>query len=359
MRRHLLTVLLLVAVAAPAAAQRTVDWDNRFQFFSDNTEFFNPYREGATWIGGRLWTELVLGVAPHVEVHTGLTAVHLAGDADFAEVRPLISLRYVTATSTGVIGTLITEDRHGFLEPLQVLQRDILAPVEYGTQWIERRDRWGGEYYLNWRRLNTVTQREEFEMGLLLHADPLPWLRASAQGLWVHRGGQLYMAGETTANNMVMGLGLIAHDTAGFLGESSLEAWFLGSSPGWFDSLPPGIDAKGHGTLIRASVLPFGNFRFNGVLWWGKGFAAAEGDRNYSSIGRSDYYKEDRFYAEVGLNQVWRAANGVSFESQFRFNKIDDIDTDALSWSKWEYGYRLMAKVPFNIHLWTEKAPEQ
>jgi len=212
MRRHLLTLLLLAAVSTPAAAQRSVDWDNRFMFYSDNTEFFNPYREGATWIGGRLWTELALGVTPNVEVRAGVTANHLAGDVTFSETRPLISLRYHTATSTGVIGTLITEERHGLLEPFQVQQLDILAPIEYGTQWIEQHDRWKGEYYLNWRKLNTITQREQFDMGLLLHADPLPWLRASAQGLWVHRGGQLYSGGETTANNMVMGIGLTAHD---------------------------------------------------------------------------------------------------------------------------------------------------
>ncbi len=157
---------------------------------------------------------------------------------------------------------------------------------------------------------------------------------------------------------MVVGVGVMAHDTVGFLGASSLEAWFLGSSPGWFDSLPPGVDAQGHGTLIRASILPFGNFQFTGVLWFGKGFAATEGDRNYSSIGRNQYYKEDRFYAEVGLNQVWGRIGALSFENQFRFNKIDDIDTEALSWSKWEYGYRVVGKVPFNVHLWTEKTPE-
>jgi len=358
MRRLILTAALAMAVATPAAAQRTVDWNNKFLFYSDNTEFFNPYREGATWIGGRLWTELELGVTPKVAVHIGVTANHLAGDVSFAETRPLIALRYHTATSTGIIGTLITEDRHGLLEPMQVQQLDILAPIEYGTQWIEQRDRWRGEYYLNWRKLNTVTQREQFDMGLLLQGDATSWLRAKAQGLWVHRGGQLYRAGEPTANNMTMALGLIAHDTVGFLGESSLEAWFLGSSPGWFDSLPPGIDAQGHGALVRASILPFYNFRFTGVAWFGNGYAATEGDRNYSSIGRDGYYKKNRFYAEVGLNQVWRTHNGLTFENQFRFTKIDDIDTDALSWSKWEYGYRVIGKVPFNIHLWTEKSPE-
>ena len=357
MRRLLLAVTLL-AGATPAAAQRTVDWDTRFLFYSDNTEFFNPYREGATWMGARLWTELALQATPKLDVRVGVSADHLSGDSTFAQAQPLLSLRYRHAHSIGVLGTLIVEDRHGLLEPVEVLQRDILKPVEYGTQWIERHDRWGAEYYLNWRALNTPTQREHFDMGLVAHADPLRWLRLGAQGLWVHRGGQLYGAGQSTSNNIVTGVGLTAHDTLPILGAASLEGWYLNSSPGWPDSLAAGIDAAGHGTLIRASVSPFANIRFTGVIWDGNGYNAEAGDPNYNSIGLKGYYKRHRFYAEVGMNQVWRAAHDVTFESQFRFHKIDDIDTDAISWSKWEYSYRLVAKVPFEVRVWTERATQ-
>ena len=357
MRRFLLTAVVLAA-ATPAAAQRTVDWETRFLFYSDNTEFFNPYREGATWMGARLWSELTLQATPKVQVRLGVSADHLSGDSSFAEAQPLLSLRYHHEHSTGVLGTLIVEDRHGLLEPFEVLQRDILKPVEYGSQWIERHERWGAEYYLNWRALNTPTQREHFDMGLVTHADALPWLRVGFQGLWVHRGGQLYGAGQSTSNNMVAGLGLTVHDTIPVLGGASLEGWYLTSSPGWPDSLPAGVDAKGHGTLIRAVVSPFHNVRFIGVLWHGNGYSAAAGDPNYNSLGRGGYYKQDRFYAEVGMNQVWRASNDVSLESQFRFHKIDDIDTDAISWSKWEYSYRLVARVPFGVRIWTEKSGE-
>ena len=353
--RHLtLLTLLLAATATPAAAQRTVDWDTRFLFYSDNTEFFNPYREGATWMGARLWTELALQATPKVEVRVGVSADHLSGDSSFAEVQPLLSLRYRDEHSTGVLGTLIVEDRHGLLEPFEVQQRDILKPVEYGSQWIERHDRWAAEYFLNWRALNTPTQREHFDMGLITHVDPLPWLRLGLQGLWVHRGGQLFGAGQPTSNNMVAGLGLTVHDTLPGLGASAFETWYLGSSPGWPDSLPPGADAKGHGTLLRATVSPLHDIRFTGVLWYGNGFSATAGDPNYNSLGRSGYFKRRRFYAEVGMNQVWTAANGVALESQFRFHKIDDIDTDAISWSKWEYSYRLVARVPFGVRVWAE-----
>ena len=358
MRSITLSAVALALLVSPLAAQRRVDWENRFLFYSDNSEFFNPYREGATWMGGRLWSELTLQATPKVQVRVGLSADHLSGDSSFATVQPLLSLQYRHEGGTGVLGTLIVEDRHGLLEPLMELQRDILKPVEYGSQWIERRDRWQGEYWLNWRELNSPTAREEFDMGAVGHLDLLPWLTLGAQGLWVHRGGQLYGAGESTANNMSAAVGLTVHDTLGALGAATLGAWYLGSSKGWHDSLPAGVDAAGHGRLLRASVSPFHAVRFSGVLWWGDGYAATAGDRNYSSIGRDGYFKRDRFYAEVGMNQVWRAAEGVSLESQFRFHKIDHLDTDALSWSSWEYSYRLVARVPFGVRVWTEAAAQ-
>lgn len=354
-RRARPLILFAFVAASPLAAQRTADWESRFLFYSDNSEFFNPYREGATWMGGRVSSELVLQAHPVAQVRVGFTADHLSGDSSFAVVQPLLSIRYQNGTSTGVLGSLIVEDRHGLLEPMMVLQRDILQPIEYGSQWIERRDRWGAEYWLNWRELNTPTSREEFDMGLVAHADLASWLRLGVQGLWVHRGGQLFGGGEPTANNMTGAVGITLHDTVGFLGASSLEGWNLISTRGWHDSLPAGVDAEGRGTLVRATIAPLHAIRFTGVLWWGDGYSGYAGDRNYASIGLGGDYKRDRFYAEVGMNQVWGPADGVRLESQFRFHKIDDVDTDALSWSKWEYSYRMIARVPFDLRLWTEK----
>src|SRR5690349_20088762 len=105
--RRLLAGLLLCGLAAPLAAQRTVDWDTHFVFYGDNTEFFSPYREGATWLGGRMWTELSYQATPRVELRVGFTADHLSGDTSFAETKPLLSMRYRTAHGTGVLGSLI------------------------------------------------------------------------------------------------------------------------------------------------------------------------------------------------------------------------------------------------------------
>ena len=355
MRRLLLVAGLLALTAAPAAAQRTVDWDTRFVFFADNTEFFSPYREGATWLSNRVFTELSYRATPKVEVRFGLTAEHMGGDTAFADTRPLISMRYHGAHGVGVLGSLITEDRHGLLEPFEVLQFDVLRPVEYGGQWIERREHWGGEWFLNWRRLNTPTQREEFDMGLLTHVDPLPWLRASTQYLWVHRGGQLFGAGETVANGRTAAVGLIVHDTLPLVGAATLEGWVLSSGPGWLDSLPAGIDAKGTGTLLRTSVKPWSSLTLSGVIWMGRGYNAFWGDQNYNSIGLKGHYRKERFYSEVGINKVWLGASGVSFETQVRFHKEDRYNTESLSWLSWEYSYRFVGRVPFSTRIWTEK----
>ena len=353
MRRHLLLAGLLAA-ASPLAAQRSVDWDTRFVFFADNTEFFSPYREGATWLSNRAYTSLDYHATPRVDVQLGLTADHLSGDSSYVSTKPLIAMRYHTTHSTGVIGTLITEDRHGLLEPLEVQQFEVLRPVEYGGQWIERHDRWGGEWFLNWRKLNTPTQREEFDMGLLVHGDPLPWLRVEGQDLWVHRGGQLYGAGESVANGRTYAIGAIAHDSFPRLGASRLEVWHLASGSGWLDSLPTGRDAQGTGTLIRASVHPFELFQLSGVVWMGEGYNGYWGDPNYNSIGLKGYYRKHRFYSEVGLNKLWKGPNGVTFEGQLRFHKEDRFDTISLSWLSWEYSYRFVGRVPFSMRIWTE-----
>lgn len=355
MRRPLLFVFALLASATPLAAQRTVDWDTHFLFYGDNTEFFSPYREGATWLGGRLWSELSYQATPRVEVRVGITADHLSGDTSFAEAKPLLSMRYRSSHGTGVLGTLITEDRHGLLEPMEVQQFEVLRPVEYGGQWIETHRKWGGEWFLNWRKLNTPVQREEFDMALMAHVDPLSWLRVEGQELWVHRGGQLFGAGETVANGRTYAVGAILHDTLPHLGASKLEVWQLASGPGWLDTLPAGHDAQGHGTLVRASVTPAHNFTLSGVVWEGRGYNAFWGDANYNSITRQRSYRRDRFYSEIGINKLWQGPAGVSFEAQLRFHKEDTYDTESISWLPWEYSYRFIGRVPFKVRVWTER----
>ncbi|HEX3274502.1 MAG TPA: hypothetical protein VHR43_06575, partial [Gemmatimonadales bacterium] len=198
---------VLVGVRALPVHAQELTWRNGLTFYLDNTEFFNPYRTGETLLGGQILSYLSAQLGPRTEVVAGFHGNHQSGDARFlSPFKPILGFRYRTEHSLGVLGTLVTEDRHGYLEPLEGTLLDILRPVEYGVQWREQHRAGGGEVFLNWQRLNTRTGREVFDYGLLLHADPARWLRLELQGHGLHHGGQLYAAGERVVNNQVLAL---------------------------------------------------------------------------------------------------------------------------------------------------------
>lgn len=112
-------------------------------------------------------TALVFPLGPRAEALAGVFGDFRSCNEESAEaVEPVLSFRWRTATSTAVMGTLITENRHGYLEPLQSTTLEITRQVEQGLQWIERRQRWQGEAYVNWQHLNTPDSREIFDYGL-------------------------------------------------------------------------------------------------------------------------------------------------------------------------------------------------
>src|SRR5205823_13497442 len=97
------------------------------------------------------------------------------------QVKPILSMRWradqtPNRDAIGVLGTLITERRHGLLEPLQATTLELTRPVEYGAQWLER-GRWlSADLFLNWQRLLTRQEREVFDAGGV--ATVHPWTRS-------------------------------------------------------------------------------------------------------------------------------------------------------------------------------------
>src|SRR5829696_10260974 len=232
------TAMLLGRVRAAPAQDLT--WKNGLTFYVDNTEFFNPYRTGETILGGQILSYLSAALGPRSEIVAGFHGNHRSGDARFLDpFKPILGYRYRTEHSLGAIGTLVTEDRHGYIEPLEGTLLDIVRPVEYGVQWRERHAAGGGEIFLNWQRLNSSRGREVFDYGLLLHANPARWLKLEMQGHGPHHGGQLFSAGDPVANNQALALGGQVHGVLPFVGSSSLRV-FRVVSHGDVDSVPAG-----------------------------------------------------------------------------------------------------------------------
>src|SRR5436190_21857751 len=108
--------IALVAMACLAAGPRSASaqqfaWKSGATFYGDNTEFFNPYRTGQTILGAQMETYFSAVTGPRTEVIAGVFGDHRSGRSDFLdEVKPLLGFRYHTATSLGVLGTLVTEN---------------------------------------------------------------------------------------------------------------------------------------------------------------------------------------------------------------------------------------------------------
>jgi len=350
---------LLLGRAAPARAQ-DLAWKNNLTFYLDNTEFFNPYRTGETLLGGQITSFLSAALGPRTEVVAGFHGNHESGDSRFlSPFKPILGFRYRTDRSLGALGTLVTEDRHGYLEPLEGTLLDITRPVEYGVQWREAHPHGGGEVYLNWQHLNTSKSREIFDYGLLLHGDPLSWLRLELQGHGLHHGGQLYSAGEPVVNNQVLALGGQLHGRLPLAGNSSLRVFQL-LSHGDVDSLPAGRPDHGHGTYIRAGFSPGNWLELFAIQWWGRDFVSNEGDANYNSQGSiPSFYHSYRKYQEIGLARITPIEAGLTLDTELRFHRIDDRRSIAIGTSPWEYSYRLMVRAPFSMRLRPRGSPPQ
>jgi hypothetical protein len=346
-------VMACFAVGPRIAAAQTFAWKSGAIFYGDNTEFFNPYRIGQTILGGQMQTWVSAEPGPRTEVILGVFADHRSGRSDFFdEVKPLLGFRYRTATSLGALGTLVTEDRHGYLEPLEVTTLELTRPIEYGLQWREEHGWAGGEVFIDWQHLNTRDSREIFDYGLLLHLRPWRYLSVEFQSHGLHHGGQLYTAGVPVTNNLAAALGARLQGSLPALGMSSLGVFRL-TSHGHIDpTTEPDRPDRGSGTYVRGSISPRGWVELFTIQWWGRNFLSEEGDNSYNSRGADrQYYKASRRYQEYGVARQIAIESGVTLDAELRLHKFDDLHSIALGHSDWEYSYKLVLRAPFEVGL--------
>jgi hypothetical protein len=267
-------------------------------------------------------------------------------------VKPVLSLRYRTGTSTAVLGTLVTERRHGFLDALAVSTLEVTRPIEYGAQWIERKAAWDVDAFITWRALNTAYHREEFDYGWVLRVRLVRRVTLESQHRRLHRGGQLFDAGQPVTNNRTWALGLAVSDTLGALGRSGIQVYRLWSSGNLDPAPPPDRPRSGTGTLVRVSVTPRGAVEVFGIYWRGRDYFAQEGDGHYGSIGADpDFYRSRRRYVEVGAIRRATLDGLVTIDAEFRLHRIDSEPSKALPGTDWEYSYRLVVRAPFDLVL--------
>lgn len=340
-----------VLLAQPAAAQ-DIDFslDATATFYGDNTEFFNPFREGETIIGTH---GLVVGEArtsDRLAIRAGIFGNQRFGSRRaFEQWRPVIALVIGNPSSQLILGTIrsvhrsqgIGPDRsgpHGLLPPLQVETLSFTRPWEAGAQWLVNTEFVSHDSWVNWQRIGNHDQRERFDAGAVSRFKVHRALTIGGDFHVVHDGGQL------------TSIGAVGESIAGAIGGEvggrtrrfdrvSFEAYLLGSRnvP---DRAEPLLTRAGFATFLRVAA-ERNRWRAHAIVYRGDDFLTREGDTNYLSMRRDGTaYRLLRDYAEGGLTRVFALAKDSFIEASLRGHRIEH---------HYEYSFRLFAVA--KLHL--------
>lgn len=340
-----------VLLAATAAAQ-DVDYslDATVTFYGDNTEFFNPFRDGETTLGAHA---LVVGQARTSErlaVRAGVFGNQRFGSRDaFEDVRPVLTLIVGRPDSRLILGTIDTVRRaggigpdhtspHGLLPPLQVETLAFTRPWEAGLQWLLDSGRIKQESWVNWQRVASAHRRERLDAGVTSRVRVHRAITIGGDLFIVHEGGQLTGNGHV-GDSIAGALGGEVGGAAGALDRLSLEAYLLASryDPDRHDS---SLTRAGLATFLRAAAEK-DRWRAHAILYRGDDFITGEGDSNYLSI-RLDgtHYRMLRDYAEVGFTRLFPLAKESWLEASVRGHRVE---------RHYEYSFRIFAVAKLRI----------
>ncbi len=357
--RHLTTVALagiLALAAVDALAQERISLGADLSFYGDNTEFFNPWREGETLLGseGRIFLDVDLN--DQVTVRAGVFGNHSFGDEDtFRTVRPVLALHLRGGRSHFILGSLDTAryrkpgaDRGGPHELLPPLQRETLAftrPDEAGLQWFLDSDRIEQELWLNWQQLNTETHREAFDTGvrgeLALVTDPRLPISLSYQFHLVHHGGQLFDSGPV-GDSWAGGPGVVVRLPDGPFDKQTVEIHGLVARDVPDRAVLESAET-GFGLFTRYAAEKAG-WRSHFIAWRARDFVKEEGDNHYGSRRGDGRLTRLRHYFETGLTRIFRPADEVGVELSARLHRVDTVH---------DYSYRILAHIELARPLWT------
>ena len=358
----LLLMLMSLSGIVQAQEHHPVTVELRSFFYGDNTEFFNPYRDGETLLGEQLRLSASMTVAKNVRIKLGAQSDGRAGGTPaFDSVVPIVSLEVGGPRNVFVMGTLRSGalDRepaqdlwpdvsgpHGLVPPLHLDTLTMTQPNDAGLQWLHTDRALISDIWIAWRQVCTATQREKFDVGLNSRLNILRGshglIGIAAQGHILHQGGQLThvdMVGDSDAGGfgpqgeLRIGSGLLRAD-----------AFMLYSkhNPDRGDLTRPDR-LNGHGTFLRTAY-ELRDWRGAWLVWRGTDFIQWNGDPNYGAVlndGQQpipNVTRAARTYQEFSLSRRFRIGNDVAFMANGRYYKVDD---------RWDYAYRVVASIRF------------
>ena len=351
----LVATLAICSLQQPALAQERVTLRTNATLYGDNSEFFNPFRDGETLFGTAATVAVDVALNEQVTFSGGIFLNHLFGSEKFADQwRPVFQIILHGEHHRFIMGTLESDERpdgfgpdrtglHGLLPSLQAETLAFSRPYEAGLQWKVEYPRLRQDAWINWQRLNTIEGRERFDAGVngrLSFETDLP-MSVGYQFHLVHEGGQLFANGPIR-DSWAVGPGIIVEPTFWFFDRTVAEGYAMFSRhvP---DRSKLTNSRHGHGVFTRFSGEKNG-WRGHVIIWGASDWIKTEGDENYGSL-RDDgaLWADTRHYAEAGLTKIFYPADDVEVEGSARIHRVE---------KDYNYSYRVLARVAFDFLMW-------
>jgi hypothetical protein len=289
---------------------------NKLTFYGDNTEFFAPYRLRQTLLGQQFESSLEILTGPHTSFEGGIFLDHPSAQATNTTVNPIFDFRFHSDDFVGILGTLQTIHRHGFIEPLEVTTLELTRPIEYGLQWLQTGNAYKMDAFLNWQTILNPNQRETFDYGGTAELSLVPGASLLGQYHGYHVGGVSYPG--PVWNNFAVAVGPCFELDGPVGAKDSLSLLALNSKIIDLTAYPG--PTAGYGFYAKAVVWLFPSFNVFGI--------------------DGVYYQSSRTYEEAGVQFEQEIESHILFDAEFRSHWIDN---------SWANSFRFVVQIPFDV----------
>ena len=326
---------------------------NSLSYFR-NHEYFNQIWDGYTLFGNQFNPQLSFSPNARLRVEGGVWIDKTYGKEKL-ELQPTFSVKWKTANhkNTFLIGNIVGNINHGFVDAIYDYERLITHRNEYGVQWLHNSKRLSHDLFINWEKYiaRGDSSQEEFTAGYsgkvhLLRKEK--WIiDIPLQGYLNHNGGQINLTTKnlTTFANAATGLSVKKKNNSNaFVKETRAEVYYV-----TYTDLSPNP-----GQLYKNGDALMGNLLFKSkhhvdlmlTYWSGTDFYSSKGNplyQNYSAIGES-YSQKQRDLLFVRL--LWDKKLFDNFYAHFRLEPYYDMEA-----SLFEYSYSLFLTYRQNFLL--------
>ena len=259
-----------------------------------NYEFFNRFQDGYTLFGTQFEPQLVYYAHPRLVITAGIHIRKDFGDDGIHKTYPLFSIKYHKGSTTMINGVLEGNISHRYIEPILDVEKKIIDPVEYGTQFIISKPYLFVDAFINWKRMiyKPSDEQEQILAGASASASLLKTKKAHLsvplQLMVFHQGGQINTTPDPlqTLLNTAIGIKLEV-PVKGFIQNLRTENYIAG-----YKELSPTKQqafSEGGGVYLNAG----GDSRIGSLTfsyWKGNGFISTSGMPLYQSVSQQINY---------------------------------------------------------------------